>query len=64
MRGYGKIRHVSGSSPWKTDYHCHRKDRKVGNWWEDMSENPVPRCTMNREWRKEEEEAILASYSF
>ena len=57
MKPYGRDKYVHGSHicgrPWKIDYHIHEKGRKVGNWWEELSEDPVPRSTMKQNLRKE-----------
>lgn len=39
MKPYGRLVKIKGSGSWKKDYHIHEKGRKIGNWWEDMSQN-------------------------
>jgi hypothetical protein len=36
MKPYGLTRNIKGSGVWKNDHRIIQKNRKVGNWWEDM----------------------------
>lgn len=36
MKPYGREKKVKGTGSWKTDYHIHHKNKKIGNWWEDI----------------------------
>ena len=67
MKPYGRKNEPIKSShsfgrPWKIDYHCHnKKHRKIGSWWEEMSEDFIDRGAIkqkvNKQIEKELEEA-------
>lgn len=63
MKPYGrKNEPIKGGNPWKIDYHIHDKNhRKVGSWWEDMSEDYIDRGAIKRNWKKEVYEDIQRS---
>lgn len=52
MKPYGLGPKTRGSGPWKIDYHIHRNNRKVENWWADM-QKIWSRRTMKQKWRRE-----------
>ena len=44
---------------WKKDFHCRDKNnRKVGNWWEEMSEDFIDRGAIKQKVKKEIEKEI------
>ena len=47
MKPYGRLVKIKGSGRWKKDYHIHHKGRKIGNWWEDMSQD-LPKGRINQ----------------
>lgn len=38
MRPFGRVKTVKGGNEWKKDYHLHKKNRKLENWWEDITD--------------------------
>lgn len=53
----GKILGVGGN--WKKDYHCHDKNhRKIGSWWEEMSEDYIDRGAIKQRIKKQIEKDI------
>ena len=54
MRPYGRVRNTKGFRG-KIDHHLHKKNRKVGSWWEDYSEKNYSRTTIKRMWKNESE---------
>jgi hypothetical protein len=53
MKPFGREKKIKGSGIWKQDYHLHRKNKKLGNWWEDMS-TIISRSTMKQKVKKEQ----------
>lgn len=52
MKPYGREKNIKGSGIWKKDYRIRIKNRKIGNWWEDMC-NFVSRSSMKRKAQEE-----------
>jgi len=42
MKPYGREKKITGGnnhgSNWKTDYHLHKKNKKLKNWWETIAD--------------------------
>lgn len=53
MKAYGRVKNIKGVYPWKRDYHIHRNNRKIGNWWEVEFDTNVSRGGLNQIVRKE-----------
>lgn len=52
MKPYGREKKIKGSGIWKMDYHIHHKNKKIGNWWEDMC-NFISRSMMKQKVKKD-----------
>lgn len=57
MKAYGRKPGLQATGPWKTDYHIHHKNQKVGNWWEDIR-GFFTRSRMKQLLQKEIEEEL------
>jgi len=51
------IHTLQGTGAWKKDHQIHRKNRKIGNWWEDIC-NISKRSRLKQLQQKEIEEEI------
>lgn len=60
MKPYGrKDEPIKGGNDWKKDYHCHDKNhRKIGSWWEEMSEDYIDRGAIKQRTKKQLEKDI------
>lgn len=60
MKPYGrKNEPIKGGNDWKKDYHLHSKNgKKIGNWWEEMSEAYVDRGSIKNKVKKEIEKEL------
>lgn len=60
MKPYGrKDESIKGGNDWKKDYHCHdNKHRKIGSWWEEMSEDYIDRGAIKQRTKKQIEKDI------
>jgi len=52
MKPYGREKKIKGCGKWKLDYHVIIRNKKIGNWWEDMN-TIVPRSTIKQNVNKE-----------
>lgn len=57
MKPYGRNKSVKASGNWKKDYHIHRKNRKIENWWEAII-NYSKRGAINQQVKKEINEEL------
>lgn len=45
---------IQAAGEWKKDYHLHdRNHHKIGNWWEELSEECVGRNTVKQKIKNE-----------
>ncbi len=58
MKPYGRGKKVNGAGLWKKDYHIHRKNRKLENWWEGITDF-LSRSAMKQKFKKEVEDDLL-----
>lgn len=59
MKPYGrKNEPIKSGNQWKKDYHCHRNNRKIGSWWEEMSEDYIDRGAIKQRVRKQIEKEV------
>ncbi len=60
MKPYGrKDKPINGGNSWKKDYHCHSKNhRKIGSWWEEMSEDYIERGAIKHKVKKQIEKEV------
>lgn len=57
MKPYGREKFVKGGPTYKKDYHIHEKNRKIENWWEDITEL-LSRASLKQKVNKEIENQL------
>lgn len=58
MKPYGREKKITQNPSWKTDYHLHKRGRKVESWWEGIADF-LSRSAMKQKFKKEVKDDLL-----